>query len=281
MYLGIDESTNNIYESRNFHGVVPLKPTPFIFNIRFGVTAEEAIAEFSRHSIPDYKFREDLYDPVSRVKRGRVYVRNDSNISWFRYAETEHEKQNSENGMVRLDLPTYGRRGLDSQFAFAAIGTERRHTAWRIVSVEPMINDEELLTLQPVLFLGILPDVEPAVIPAEFRDSLLDALNGVVTDMKRAMPGSVIDRCRGATALAIRSAGGRKDKDLADLAKDAEEMIPKKLMVANCARVINLLHTRAKENTCHDKDYRPPNERDAELAVHCLACILTEFRFVK
>ncbi|MCF7818755.1 MAG: hypothetical protein K9M54_12840 [Kiritimatiellales bacterium] len=280
MYIGIDQYTQKVYESPNQWAVSPLKPAPFLFNAQFGASAEEAIAKLSECSPDDYKFREDLFDPVSRIKRGRVYRRNASNLTWHRFAETEHEKNESMNGMVKMDLPSYGRIGISNRFKYASIGTEQSHTAWRIVAVEQMITDEELITLQPVLFMGILPDVDASLIPSDIRQSLLEALEGVVTDMKRAMPGSVIDRCRGAAALALQTLKGCKGKDLGKQANHVET-VHKKCVIAWSAKIINTLHTRAKENIRHDNQYRPPNERDAELAVHCLACILTELEFAK
>ena len=54
-----------------------------------------------------------------------------------------------------------------------------------------------------------------------------------------------------------------------------------KYLIASCAKIIALLHVRAKENTSYEMGLRTPDERDAELAVHCLACILTELRLTQ
>lgn len=279
MFIGIDEDTNKIYESRNRHGVTPLEPSPFIFNVRFGNTAEEAIANLSVHTPHDYKFREDLYDPVSRIKRGRIYHGN-GYLSWFRFPAAPREALQARDGHIEMRLQSFGRARIGAQYQFAAVGVEDSHTVWRIVAAEQIVNEEELLTLQPILFLGTLPDVEKSLIPSDLRKPLMEALDGVVADMKRAMPGSVIDRCRGAAALALQSLEGCKGKDLGKQANYVETK-HKRFVVASCAKIINNLHTRAKENECHDKQYRSPNERDAELAVHCLACILTELELAK
>lgn len=280
MHIGIDEQRHKVYEGQTQYGVTPIQPTPFIFNIRFGATAAEAIDNLTKHSPHDYKFREDLYDPISRTKRGRVYHRNGCNLTWHRFAESEYEKQKNRSEYIAEDLPTYGRIWIDENFLFAAIGTERSSSIWRIVAKEQMVNNEEILTFQPVLFMGILPELETSLIPLEIRSPLMNVLKSVSSDMKRSVPGSVIDRCRGAAALALQSMEGCKGKDLGKQANYIETE-HKRFVIASCAKIINSLHTRAKENTQHDNQYRPPNERDAELAVHCLACILTELGFTK
>ncbi|QHI68586.1 hypothetical protein [Tichowtungia aerotolerans] len=293
MMLGIDTSNHRVYEARDTYGGELLKPAPHLFNMHLGSTTAEAAKQLivSKRGDSEFIFREDLFDPVARIRRGRIYFRQGSQ-NWHVYpANLAERKQLAHIQQLRPNVDclsehfmTYGPKYMgkdDKQLRFAAIGSTLDFSVWRIVSIDALTLGQQLITLQPVLFMGILPDVDASLIPAEIRSSLLDALESVANDMKRAMPSSVIDRCRGAAALALRSLDKSHGKDLAKLSEMAEKSTPPRLMAANCAKIINLLHTRAKENTRHDHQYREPTERDAELAVHCLACILTEFKWAK
>jgi len=152
-----------IYEGHVFYGGRASFPAPHLFEIVIAETPEEALDQLKRskeHS--RLLFREDGFDPVSMVRRGRVYEPHGSQPTECHVqpvGEAELDEARRENSsVVRKMLFCYERYPLCSRVSsrqpFAAIGTASGYTMWRIVSNDrtyferPCGVESQLFTIQ-------------------------------------------------------------------------------------------------------------------------------------
>src|ERR1700743_988742 len=77
MTLAVDENGSDVYEGGGWlHAVYP---PPILIPITFGLSGERIEPSQAIYaSNMQYVFREDSFDPISRIKRGRVYRRDDT-----------------------------------------------------------------------------------------------------------------------------------------------------------------------------------------------------------
>ena len=292
MSIGIDKNIYTVYEGYHNWGARALFPTPNLFYLQIAETPEEAINILKKSS--EYNkllFREDGFDPVSMVRRGRIYKPDKSQPNeWYVCPINEEELNEARNnkGMVRKSLFSYqGYRlisRIPSQQLFAAIGSDNAYSMWRIVSNDRMHSNEELVTMRPLYFLGALPDIFPRNIPEHWRIKVLESVEKVVDSMYRANSDSIVDLCRHAASASLCARFHedipRLDKtDLGSLANKAEK--EKLRIIANCARTLASLHSRIKPNIQMHYDCRPICDRDAELAVQCLSLILSDLDYTR
>lgn len=74
MFLGIDKNSYVVYGGGQEWGARPLFPTPSLFSIAIEATSEEAIEGLGKSDqFTGLLFREDVFDPVSMIRRGRLY----------------------------------------------------------------------------------------------------------------------------------------------------------------------------------------------------------------
>jgi hypothetical protein len=130
-----------------------------------------------------------------------------------------------------------------------------------------------MVTLKALSAFGILPSVDPAKVPEEFKKPILQAIERVLDAAFRETPISVIDHCRNAMAVLLSRwlvVQGHDRSILGDdLGKVATEIAKppfEKGGVSRLAQVVARLHARGKTNEAHTKGLRDPIEEDAELA---------------
>jgi hypothetical protein len=133
------------------------------------------------------------------------------------------------------------------------------------------------------LTFGILPAVELAKIPDEFKQPIARAVERVLDAAFRETPISVIDHCRNAMAVLLSRWLVAQDHDrlilAGDLGKVAMEIAKppyEKEGISRLAQVVARLHARGKTNEAHTKGLRDPIEEDAELALHALGFALRD-----
>jgi len=294
MFLGIDKNIGLVYEGGNTPwGARALFPTPNLFDLQIAETPEEALNKLVK-SLSEFDrllFREDSFDPVSIVRRGRIYESEKSQpreCYVLPVNEAERDEARSKNGVVKKSLFCY--RGyrltawIPSQQIFAAIGSDGAYSMWRIVSNDRMYSSEELVTMRPLYFLGALPDLSPSNIPEQWRAQVQDTVNKVVDSMYKANADSIVDLCRHAASASLCARFYRDmprlDKtDLGPLARTAEEKGLR--IVASCAKTLADLHSRLKPNIQMHHGCRPVSDRDAELAVQCLSFLLRDLGYAR
>ena len=155
---------------------------------------------------------------------------------------------------------------------------------WRIVSIDRMYSNEELVTMRPLYFLGALPDLSPNNIPEQWRTQVVENVQKVVDSMYKANADSIVELCRHAATTSLLAEFHedipRPEKtDLGNLAKIAEQK--NRRIIAHCGRTIADLHSRLKPNNQMHYGFRSVSERDAELAIQCLSFILSDLGYTR
>lgn len=294
MHLGVDQQSGIVYEGLE-GPVLPVVPRPMISQCKL-IKAESDWSDLPTGiaSSPTYwTFREDSFDPVTRTRRGRLYEPNSAQPAQYRVMSDPYEdpfgRSVGAQGRVSKSLFSYKacsellrepRRGVGLKIA---IGTRAASSAWRIVQTEVVVNGCVMITLKSLSAFDIIPIVDIAKIPEEFRQSVVQTLDRVLDAAFRENPISVIDRCRNAMAAILSRWLVASGHDATVLTDDLGKVATivgappyEKAMVSNLARTVARLHSRGKTNEAHAKRLRDPVEADAELAVQALGFALRD-----
>jgi len=283
--IAIDTNAGLVYEYDC--GIArPVHPAPVITPAKFIASSLEPIEAHSSDDVFGYRFREDSFDPISRIRRGRFYLSGSS--QGIRSRVTPHPAAPIENYAWSKDKQLdiyYGNpiwhKYIDgkAELPIVLLGVDNRFTAWSILSVEAISTGEDLVTLKARDSFGILPELDESKVPEEFLPRLKEAMSTFVDEVHRSSPTSVIDRARDLatqTLLAYLKLSGNQAKDLGDLIKRLDE---KHVITINTASIIARLHARAKPVEQERRGLLPIREEDAALAQKCVASLLREVGF--
>jgi hypothetical protein len=227
-------------------------------------------------------FREDSYDPTTRVRRGRFYQKTGQlNIQTDRVSYLPFPRpielvgsvfdfQNVFEQMDNLNSTLRSKEDYD-----VLIGFNQAETRWRIIDAEALSDGTTLFTLKSFSSFGLLPILKSDV--PEIRG----AYEKVVEAVKYA-PVSIVDVCRESAYVILAEKFGSA-KDLGDLIKNIENTATEKdnVMVPSAAKIINRLHPRGKaaEQTRQSRAGKPLRsvvDDDAILAIRLFGFLLTE-----
>lgn len=293
MSLGIDKDNHIVYEGQVHYGGRALFPAPHLFAIAIAEIPEEALDQLKRSNQQNrLLFREDEFDPVSMVRRGRVYEPNGGQPTQCcvcPVGEAELNEARRENSaVVRKQLFCYERYPLcvrvSSRQPYAAIGADAGYSIWRIVSNDRTYFDEELVTMRPLYFLGAIPDLSPDSIPERWRAKVQETVGKVVDSMHKANADSIVELCRHAASASLfahfhEDIAELHATDLGPLAKRAEAEGLR--LVGGCGKMIADLHSRIKPNMQMQHSLGSICDRDAELAVQCLSFMLRDLGYAR
>lgn len=298
-WIGIEKDQGLFYEGgyRHGHAVWPIP-----------VTAPAAIiaeADFPPNLPPSYAleqadvlFREDSFDAVTRVRRGRLYLASqgrpeDWEVYPHPYRPTEvNEAMGKRGGTVARRLFTFQPLHVPNHLQeieakggrpLVVIGTQAGFSIWKLTAVEGSSLGEYLLTLRSRQTFGALPELNLGAIPASHRRAVRDAVAKLRDDIFRAGPASVVDRSRDVAAAALSGylqhlGKIRPGKELDELVKrlTAIDDARKKRVVVAAAEIVRIFHSRVKPSVQERLPVPPVREQDAELAVYCVGSILCE-----
>jgi hypothetical protein len=235
-----------------------------------------------------YIFREDSYDPITRIRRGRFYNFIGTQV-WHiaPHPSSRYEKSTTETPPTK-HLLTFTKTSVWSQFLrqnetrpLVIFGSKDRFTLWRILSIETNISGEEIVILRGRHSFGALPDIDRNTIPADRREKVLDCLHKLQEEIFRASAASVVDRARDAAAAILRAHLGdgldlKVDADLGALLRSIRDGGGLQNVV-NAGDIVRILHSRAKPSVQEKiPDIRQAHEQDAEFAVQCIGSILCD-----
>lgn len=292
MFLGIEKDKGLFYEGGNMSwGMRAVLPPPHLFDMQISDTPAGALKNLIEAEKQEHKkflFREDGFDPVSMVRRGRIYQPYPSQphecivppidsleaVSYGAAVNAQKKRLNCyQPYALSLNAPDHN---------YAIIGTQSAYSLWRIVSIDRMYFRDELLTLRPLHSMGALPDLELSNVPEPWKTKVKETVGKVVDAMHRANADSIIELCRHAASAALfahyhEDLQKLSGTDLGKLADDAGK--DGKRIVASCGKIIADLHSRIKPNMQVELDLRPISDRDAELAIYGLSCILSDLKF--
>lgn len=293
MNLGIDPDTNLVFEGESFWGR-PVLPSPPIFpaTIFNELTGHPEIIK--SNDFIRLVFREDSYDPVSRIRRGRFYHVPDNGSGQHEWYVIPHplmqedKSRVTQQGVVSKTLHSFWRfsvgnlpKGLNGKQNLIALGSDEAFTIWSIAAIEKSFSKEETVTLKARQTYGALPVLIHDKIPEKRRAKVLECLAILQEDLFRAGPASVVDRARDAASAILRAKIGdaeslKKDIDLGELIAKIRQG-KRHQNVVNTADIIKVFHSRAKPSVQEKMpEVRPLREQDAELAVQCVGCILCD-----
>jgi hypothetical protein len=294
-YLGIDRDLGAIYEGHYNFGYRVLPP-PLLVPIRFFDGGSVPAIECGVTGLPKWIFREDDFDPVTKLRKGRVF-RTDGNIKGWQVYDPFRPDQRAEGiskpSYQQVRVASYERDILDNlknlpshSFPAVILGWEPHITYWKIISIECNIVGTPVLSLRAKHSLGDIPELIDGNIPPESLKPLTEALNKVEASVNRLSPIEVIDRCRDLLSLAFSHKAGNKNKDLADAIKAYQKSIstggsPQENLSIWAGLIVARLHARGKPNEQADKKLRPPVESDADLALECMKTVLIEFGWAR
>jgi len=299
--IGIDGNTWLVYEgvSNYGHGVWPT-PVVSIATLIASEADWETLPSSPHLDNAKLIFREDSFDPVTRVRRGRLYEWRDGALqqTWHfppHPAEPVDRNSMTMDGRLNRTLCTFRPAQIFSSMrpnvlhAQLVLGTKSAPTVWRIVSVETVASGEELITLRARSSLGALPELVEDHIPEGARTEVLASLEHVADAAFRSSPVSLIDLCRAATTVVLahwlESTEGAPDNvhhlDLGALLKAFEKQqgntdAHSPSAAGSAVRLLQRFHSRGKPNEQKRYNTRPPTEEDAQLVLNALGFLLRE-----
>jgi hypothetical protein len=126
-------------------------------------------------------FREDTFDPVTRTRRGRLYEAEPTQPAPYRVLPDPYEDpfglSVGAGGRTSKTLYAYKacasllqepQRGMGLKLA---LGTRGAASAWRIIQTEVVASGCVMVTLKSLSAFGILPAIDLAKVPAEFKQA--------------------------------------------------------------------------------------------------------------
>lgn len=292
--IGLDTSNSLVYEadSSKYNGRL-LWPTPVISHANIVQPDSKEFKAKSSQDVFGYIFREDYFDPITRIRRGRFYkAENSLNQDWRILPHPAKPYKGHVNPGVphpeRLDTFTSNMSVWHEYIAgkqekpFVLLGRNDCYTVWEIVAVEEIHTRESLVTLKARDSLGVLPRLIPENIPKRYREALQESVQIFMDEAYRSAPSSVIDRARDVATWAANAyleLSDEKTEDLGELVKKLRDQ--KRVIAESAANIIARLHARAKPVEQEKRKLPPIRERGAQLSVQCVGALLCELGYAE
>ena len=303
--IGIDRNNWLIYEGASMYGH-GVWPTPVVLRATIVTDAEDWEKLPTSVHIEDAKlvFREDTFDPVTGIRRGRLYQWRDGQTqpgTWHVHqhpAVFEDVGHRDTTGRLRKDLLTYhdanpfvGRLLATNGDAVVALGSGDALSLWTVVQVERIASGQVLLSLKIRSNLGVLPELNLVKVPVASKEVVLAALIKLRTSAYREQASSVVEQCRPTAQIILShwfdsvSGINVKGDDLGDVIKKIEkhEAGKDRQILLNTGRTLGLFHNRNKPNVKEKLGElaRGITESDAAFALQAVALLLNEVGWTK
>ncbi len=278
-------NTGDYYEG-NFNFLRPIYPRPAVSPARVSdvVIQREVV------------FREDSYDPTTRIRRGRFY-RQSQKTAQIPSGLVHHlpyprptEIIGGTGGKVFEFQFTYEQDNelnealVQSHGYDVLIGQHPAETRWKVIDAEGLNDGTILFTLKSLSSFGLLPVLETD------DSDVASASEMVLNAALKFPPVSVVDVCRESARIVIAKKYGKEfssERDLGDLIRKVDRQFPDETkMISLAAKIINRLHPRGKSaeqerQASGGKSLRSLIDDDAVLAVRLYGFLLAELKFAK
>ncbi len=240
-------------------------------------------------------FREDSFDPVTRIRRGRLY-RSDGQQGGRSFpSDNVHNYpfgphvgiaagQWEPDEWYAAYRPGLAPKTLWTNGSQVVLGESGYETLWRVADAEQVSSGDVLLTLRAVSALGALPALA-AVLRNQKGENvdatpIRTALDQLVSAFHVQQPQPIVDVCRESARVILAAWVGTsaQTKDL----RDVIEGIPDDyVFVKSAALIVNRLHPRGKsvereKQAKRGKALRPIVDKDAETSVQLIGLILRD-----
>lgn len=293
MHIGYEPDTGHVYEGGG-QPVYACTPAPVLMQAKLVETPEDmnTLPQGLSTTPLNWVFREESFDAVTRVRRGRLYEPypdsqpsyvmtrgHPSNVfSSFRDGDQLQKRLFRYWPCLSLLGKARGGNGL-----VLAIGQARGWSTWRITQVEQALSDEVLITLKSLSTFGFLPELRADLVPKEHLQAVQRAIERVLDAAHREGPISVIDHCRNAAVVLLGRwmiAKGEAQQflttDLSAIARKLRDDPYRMTASAGVAEMLARLHVRGKANEQESKGLRLAQEEDGHAAVHSVGFLLRE-----
>lgn len=278
--LAINQEDGAVYVGIDKHQLHLVQPRPLLLPLKFEGAEKDPWENTGFREAPRRVFVEDYFDPVTRVRRGRVYLINGTIPGIAQVVNLQKEGQ-----LQGITAFNYQRESLHSLDAFKGakypnviLGGESFKSVWKVTGIEQDTSESFVLYLKSFRSLGETPDLIRTEIPPETIAQLEERLEHVENSVNRETPINVVDRCRDAASLVMSRLAECPQKDLAKALNEFKKQPigEKKFLVHNMVDTLCKLHARGKPNEEHNFGTLPLREEDAQLAVRALGLILRE-----
>ena len=290
--IGIDQSTDDIYESSNvvWYSVWPATP---VVSVAAFVDPEIDPPEFENNlESAGMVFREDSFDPVTRIRRGRFYKSSGGLRPSQQYALPHPIYRNrgspiaTEDGRVERWLFMFDQLQCTPRQEMVAVGSSE--SLWRVLGAERITTGEYIVTLKARHALGVLPELNPDAVPDVGRTKAIETYEKLIDSVHRETPGSIVDRardvaqwCLGTWATAKYNDESLQCQDLGKLIEKIDKANNKPQVILSASQIVARLHSRGKPNEQERYSTRPLMEADAEFALAAVGLLLREFGWTR
>jgi len=300
MHLGIEKHSGTVFYGLN-GPELPAQPQPMISQCAL-IKSEGDWKSMPPGLVNDpnrWVFREDSFDPVTRIRRGRVYqpygnsqpqtfaVSRDPSPDSLGKAPypTTHTNVSMYRYMACTELLHTPNKAFGMPFVVGSGAGTARYT---IVQLESLLTGDVMVTLKEQSPLGVIPDLKESAVPETSRKPVRQALERAVNSAFRETAVSVVDQCRNAmaTVLSHYLAAEMPEKASAmlkaELAHLATTLMERQMAVCSSAAVIVArLHSRGKSNEQISKGLKEPGDEEAQFAVHALGLVMREIGWAR
>ena len=154
---------------------------------------------------PDWLFVEDYFNSSTRIRRGRLFERDESKNGWPAGTVSRFPNQDTHNPSNAFNV----NRAYRTADAHLKLGTEislgdsGASSRWIVVLSERIGQEGCFVTLKAKTHLGVLPELIVSAIPAGSRRDVQVAVEAVVEAATLQAPQAAIDACRNAACYII------------------------------------------------------------------------------
>ena len=286
-FLGIDSYTGRVAEGPSETGRY-IYPPPIIVPAHLASSSHNMDAIRAEFTIEGARlvFREDSFDPVTRIRRGRLYRSNGgTQPSLWKYVQGDPSGVSQDSRLFTFQSVTWAAIGDGVPYSRArlALGAADSFGTWTIVMAERISVGCDLFTLRSQSTFGLLPTADELAIPLDEKRRIQEGIDSAVDAAHRQLPDATIDACRHAAVVALSAwgrnfiPGDKQHSDLGNLLNLAEKNVAAGVMVS-CGRIIQRLHSRTKPNERRKYGLRPNEDFDGEAATNILGLFLRELR---
>jgi hypothetical protein len=294
--LGICKRSGRLYEGNSSAGIainyhVPIIPVEFV-----GVDMQQGNSSPNQ---PNLVFREDSFDPITKIRRGRVYKEEIGNNQPWRVhdiARTDLKRVQWAQGEAQeLDVTSYSADFLTqlrqmTSLPKVILGKIPHHTYWKILSIETQYDGNPLLTLKAISNFGTVPELVINQVPEVAQKPIQDALENVEVAANRLGPIETVDACRNALSIVFGALAENTTLDLGlgishrikeNQSKSKNPNANGQDLITQNADIVRRLHPRGKASEKEKYQTRAISQEDANLALNCLWFVLVELGWAK
>ena len=290
--IGLDTDNYLVYEGNGTWGHA-VWPTPELIPATIVDESSDDLTPKNNNDLLrlPFVFIDDGYDPTSRIRKGRIYEKYDSQPNdWHVHphpATPDDIRHKNRNGVLKKSLATFKEfnfqpilKKLGITDPIIVLGSNAQFTVWTVIDVETSISGETILFLKARKTIGALPKVDYSLIDKKYHKQIKEKLNILSDDIHKAGPESVVDCCREAVtaiiSIYLQLQGHKPGDDLGELIQEMKKRKPELRIANDLADVIARYHSRRKHVVQEKFNPRRINEQDAELAIQSVGIILCD-----